>query len=188
LTGRGDNATDITMIFKRTGIQGVHLLELERIADERGFFARLWSQAEFAKHGIDSPFVQGNLSFNPRLGTLRGMHYQLPPQEETKIVRCTMGAIFDVAVDLRRDSPTFQQWVGAPLTAENREMLLIPPGCAHGYLTLTENTEVTYQMSAYYAPQHGAGVRWNDPAFGIQWPGDVMVIADRDRNYPDFKP
>ncbi len=176
------------MIFKRTGIQGVHLLELERIADERGFFARLWSQAEFAKHGIDSPFVQGNLSFNPRLGTLRGMHYQLPPQEETKIVRCTMGAIFDVAVDLRRDSPTFQQWVGAPLTAENREMLLIPPGCAHGYLTLTENTEVTYQMSAYYAPQHGAGVRWNDPAFGIQWPGDVMVIADRDRNYPDFKP
>jgi dTDP-4-dehydrorhamnose 3,5-epimerase len=99
-----------------------------------------------------------------------------------------MGAIFDVAVDLRRDSPTFRQWVGAPLTAENREILVIPPGCAHGYLTLTENTEVTYQMSVSYAPQHGAGVRWNDPVFGIQWPGDVTVIADRDRNYSDFTP
>jgi dTDP-4-dehydrorhamnose 3,5-epimerase len=176
------------MIFKKTRIQGVYWIELERITDERGFFARLWCQTEFAQHGIDSRLVQCNLSFNPHRGTLRGMHYQLPPHEETKVVRCTMGAIFDVAVDLRRDSPTFQQWVGAPLTVENREMLVIPPGCAHGFLTLTENTEVTYQMSAAYAPKHGAGVRWNDPVFNIQWPGDVKVIADRDRNYPDFRP
>ncbi len=176
------------MIFKRTGIKGVYLLTLERIADERGFFARLWSQTEFAEHGIDSSLAQCNLSFNPHRGTLRGMHYQLPPYEETKIVRCTMGAIFDVAVDLRRDSPTFRQWVGASLTAENREMLVIPPGCAHGYMTMAENTEVSYQVSVHYAPGHSAGVRWNDPAFGIQWPGDVTVIADRDRDYPDFKP
>jgi dTDP-4-dehydrorhamnose 3,5-epimerase len=183
----GDTAT-ATMIFKKTRIQGVYLLELERITDERGFFARLWCQTEFSNHGIDSRLVQCNLSFNPRQGTLRGMHYQLPPHEETKVVRCTTGAVFDVAVDLRRDSLTFRQWVGAPLTAENREMLVIPPGCAHGYLTLTDNAEVSYQMSEYYAPQHGTGVRWNDPAFNIQWPGDVKVIADRDRTYPNFNP
>ena len=174
------------MIFKKTRIAGVYLLEPERLADDRGFFARVWCQTEFAKHGIDSHVVQCNLSFNPRKGTLRGMHYQRAPHEETKIVRCTMGAFFDVAVDLRRDSPTFKQWVGAPLTAENREMLVIPAGCAHGYLTLADNTEIFYQISEYYAPTHGAGVRWNDPAFGIRWPGDVTVIADRDRDYPDF--
>lgn len=175
------------MIFKKTKIAGVYLLEPEQRSDARGFFARMWCQTEFAEHGIDSRLVQCNLSFNPHKGTLRGMHYQRAPHEETKVVRCTMGAIFDVAVDLRHDSSTFKQWVGAPLTADNREMLVIPPGCAHGYLTLTDTTEVTYQMSAYYAPTHGAGVRWNDPAFGIRWPGDVILIADRDRDYPDFK-
>lgn len=175
------------MIFKKTKITGVYLLEPEQLSDARGFFARMWCQTEFAEHGIDSRLVQCNLSFNPHKGTLRGMHYQRAPHEETKVVRCTMGAIFDVAVDLRPDSSTFKQWVGAPLTADNREMLVIPPGCAHGYLTLTDNTDVTYQMSAYYAPTHGAGVRWNDPAFGIRWPGDVTLIADRDRDYPDFK-
>jgi dTDP-4-dehydrorhamnose 3,5-epimerase len=175
------------MIFKRTRISGVYLLEPERLTDERGFFARTWCQSEFTEHGIDPRIVQCNLSFNPNQGTLRGMHYQRAPHEETKIVRCTMGAIFDVALDLRRDSPTFKQWVGAPLTAENREMLVIPPGCAHGYLTLAPNTEVFYQMSACYTPTHGAGVRWNDPVFGIQWPADVTMIADRDRDYPDFQ-
>jgi dTDP-4-dehydrorhamnose 3,5-epimerase len=174
------------MIFKKTKIAGVYLLEPEQLADDRGFFARVWCRTEFAKHGIDSRVVQCNLSFNPRKGTLRGMHYQRAPHEETKIVRCTMGALFDVAVDLRPDSPTFKHWVGAPLTAENRETLVIPAGCAHGYLTLADNTEVFYQISEYYAPTHGAGVRWNDPAFGIRWPGDVTVIADRDRDYPDF--
>jgi dTDP-4-dehydrorhamnose 3,5-epimerase len=174
------------MIFKKTRIPGVYLLEPERLTDERGFFARMWCQTECTQHGIDPRIVQCNLSFNPHKGTMRGMHYQRAPHEETKIVRCTMGAIFDVALDLRRDSATFKQWVGAPLTAENREMLVIPPGCAHGYLTLTDNTEVFYQMSACYTPTHGAGVRWNDPAFGIHWPGDVTMIADRDRDYPDF--
>ena len=176
------------MIFKKTKISGVYLLQPERITDERGFFARVWCQSEFTEQGIDTRIVQCNLSFNPHKGTLRGMHYQRAPHEETKIVRCTMGAVFDVALDLRRDSSTFKQWVGAPLTAENREMLVIPPGCAHGFLTLAPNTEVSYQMSAYYAPTHGAGVRWNDPAFGIRWPGDVTKIADRDRDYPDFQP
>jgi len=174
------------MIFKKTKIAGVYLLEPERLADDRGFFARIWCQTEFAEHGIDARVVQCNLSFNPRKGTMRGMHYQLAPHEETKTVRCTMGAIFDVAVDLRNNSPTFKQWVGAPLTAENREMLVIPPGCAHGYLTLADDAEVAYQMSEYYAPGYGAGVRWNDPAFGIRWPGEVTVIAARDRDYPDF--
>jgi dTDP-4-dehydrorhamnose 3,5-epimerase len=175
------------MIFKNTRIPGVYLLELERLTDERGFFARMWCQTEFIEHGIDPRIVQCNISFNPHKGTMRGMHYQRAPHEETKIVRCTMGAIFDVALDLRRDSATFKQWVGAPLTAENREILVIPPGCAHGYLTLTDNTEVFYQMSASYAPTHGAGVRWNDPGFGIHWPGDVTTLADRDRDYPDFR-
>jgi dTDP-4-dehydrorhamnose 3,5-epimerase len=175
------------MIFKKARIPGVYFLEPERLTDERGFFARMWCQAEFTEHGIDPQIVQCNLSFNPHKGTMRGMHYQRAPREETKIVRCTMGAIFDVALDLRRDSATFKQWVGAPLTAENREMLVIPPGCAHGYLTLTDNTEVFYQMSVSYAPTHGAGVRWNDPAFGIRWPSDVTLIADRDRDYPDFR-
>lgn len=175
------------MIFKKTKISGVYLLEPERLTDERGFFARMWFQSEFTEHEIDPRIVQCNLSFNPHQGTLRGMHYQRAPHEETKVVRCSMGAIFDVALDLRRDSPTFKQWVGAPLTAENREMLVIPPGCAHGYLTLVHNTEVFYQVSACYAPTHGAGVRWNDPAFGIQWPGAVTMIADRDRDYPDFR-
>jgi len=176
------------MIFKKTKIDGVLLLEPERIGDDRGFFARMWHQPESAEHGIDPRVVQCNLSFNPHKGTLRGMHFQRAPHEETKVVRCTMGAVFDVAVDLRRDSPTFTQWVGAPLSAENREMLVIPPGCAHGYLTLAPNSEVFYQLSAYYTPTHGGGVRWNDPAFGIHWPGDVTSIADRDRDYPDFKP
>ncbi len=175
------------MIFTPTKIPGVFVLDPERIEDERGFFARTWCQTEFESHGIDPRLVQGNLSFNKRRGTLRGMHYQKPPHEETKIVRCTRGTIYDVAIDLRPDSPTFKQWTGATLTAENRQMLVIPPGCAHGFLTLEDNTEVLYQMSAYYAPSHAAGVRWNDPAFGIRWPGNVMVIIDRDRNYPDFK-
>jgi dTDP-4-dehydrorhamnose 3,5-epimerase len=174
------------VIFTPTNIHGVVLLDPERIEDERGFFARGWCQTEFAAHGIDLHLVQTNLSFNKRQGTLRGLHYQKPPHEETKIVQCTRGAIYDVALDLRRDSPTFKQWAGATLTADNRRMLVVPPGCAHGYLTLEDNSEVLYQMSAYYAPSHAAGVRWNDPAFDIRWPGNVMVINGRDRDYPDF--
>ena len=176
------------MIFTQSKLHGVFILEPERIEDERGFFARAWCQTEFAEHGIKAPPVQCNISFNKRKGTLRGMHYQRAPHEETKIVRCTMGSLYDVAVDVRPDSPTFKQWVGETLSATNRGMMIIPPGCAHGFLTLADNTEASYQMSAYYAPKHAAGVRWNDPAFGIRWPSDVVVIVDRDRNYPDFTP
>ena len=175
------------MIFTPTKIRGAFILDPERIEDERGFFARAWCQTEFQEHRIDSHHVQSNLSFNKRKGTLRGMHYQRAPHEETKIVRCTMGSLYDVAVDLRPDSPTFKQWVGATLTAQNRQLLVIPPGCAHGFLTLEDNTEIFYQMSAYYAPTHAAGVRWNDPAFAIHWPAEVIVMIDRDRQYPDFK-
>ena len=176
------------MIFNKTKIQGVFVLDPERIEDERGFFARAWCQTEFEEHGIDARLVQCNLSFNKRKGTLRGMHYQKPPHAETKIVRCTMGALYDVAIDLRPDSPTFRQWAGDTLTAANHRLMVIPPGCAHGFLTLEDNTEIFYQMSAYYALTHAAGVRWNDPAFRIRWPGEVAVIADRDDNYPYFKP
>ena len=163
------------------------MLEPERIEDQRGFFARAWCQQEFEERKIDAGLVQCNISFNHRKGTLRGLHYQRAPHEETKVVRCTRGALYDVAVDLRPQSPTFRQWVAETLTASNYRMMLIPPGCAHGFLTLEDNTEIFYQMSAYYSPQHAAGVRWDDPAFGIKWPGPVAVIADRDRNYPDFK-
>ena len=175
------------MIFTQTKIHGVFILEPERIEDERGFFARTWCQTEFAEHGIQILPVQCNISFNKRKGTLRGMHYQRAPHEETKVVRCTMGSLYDVAVDVRPGSPTFKQWVGESLSATNRRMMIIPPGCAHGFLTLEDNTEASYQMSTYYAPKHAAGVRWNDPAFGIRWPGNVVVIVDRDRNYSDFK-
>ena len=175
------------MVFTQTKIQGVFILDPEQVQDERGFFARAWCEAEFAEHGITALPVQSNISFNKRKGTLRGLHYQRAPHEETKIVRCTMGALFDVAVDLRPHSPTFKQWIGETLTADNRRIMVIPPGCAHGFLSLEDNTEIFYQMSAYYAPKHAVGVRWNDPAFGIRWPGDVTVMIERDRNYPDFK-
>jgi len=174
------------VIFTKTKLAGVFVLDPEQIADERGFFARAWCQSEFEAHGIDQRLVQCNISFNRRKGTLRGLHYQRAPHEETKVVRCTKGAVFDVAVDLRRESPTFKQWVGETLSADNYRILVIPPGCAHGFLTLEDRTEVFYQMSAYYSPKHAAGVRWNDPAFGVRWPSEVVVIADRDRNYPDF--
>ncbi|HUJ10304.1 MAG TPA: dTDP-4-dehydrorhamnose 3,5-epimerase [Verrucomicrobiae bacterium] len=175
------------MLFTKTKIQGVFVLDPELIPDARGFFARAWCQTEFEEQGIDSRLVQCNISFNKRKGTLRGMHYQKPPHAETKIVRCTMGSLYDVAIDLRPDSPTFKQWVGDTLSAANHRMMVIPPGCAHGFLTLEDTTEIFYQMSAYYAPPHAAGVRWNDPAFRVRWPGEVTVITDRDDNYPYFK-
>lgn len=174
------------MIFHTTAVEGVFLIEPERIADERGFFARTWCGREFADHGLNPALAQCSVSFNHRQGTLRGMHFQVAPHAEAKLVRCTMGAIYDVALDLRPASPTFLRYVAAPLSAANRQMLYIPEGCAHGFLTLEDNTEVLYQISADYAPQAARGVRWNDPAFGIVWPDEVRVIAERDRTYPDF--
>jgi dTDP-4-dehydrorhamnose 3,5-epimerase len=174
------------MIFVETRLQGALVVEPERREDERGFFARTFCQREFADLKLETRLVQCNLSYNKRLGTLRGMHFQIAPHAETKLVRCTMGAIFDVIVDLRPDSPTFKQWVGVKLTAENRLMLYIPVGLAHGFITLMDDTEVFYQMSEFYNPESSRGVRWDDPAFGIELPLLPRVISDKDQRYPDF--
>lgn len=174
------------MRFRETEIPGVFLIEPERFEDQRGFFSRTWSRTLFAERGLRTDLEQSSLSFNPRRGTLRGMHYQIAPHEEAKLVRCTRGAIHDVAVDLRPDSPTYCRWTAAELTADNHRMLYIPEGCAHGLLTLVDDTEVFYQIAGLYSPECYRGARWNDPAFNIQWPVEVRVIADRDRDYADF--
>lgn len=176
------------MIFTATMLAGAYIVEPERLEDSRGFFARTWCQREFDEHGLNPRLVQCSMSFNVKKGTLRGMHYQAAPFEEAKLVRCTMGAIYDVIIDLRPYSPTYAQHLGIVLSAENRKMLYVPEGCAHGFQTLEENTEVSYQMSEFYAPGYGGGVRWNDPAFGIEWPADERTIIDRDQSYPDFVP
>lgn len=175
------------MKFNKTAILGAYIIELEKIGDERGFFARAWCQKEFREHDLVTQFVQCNLSFNKRGNTLRGMHYQSAPLEEVKLVRCTRGAIFDVIIDLRFESSTFLKWIGVELTSDNYNMLYIPEGFAHGYLTLTEEAEVFYQVSQFYSPNHERGIRWNDPVFGIDWPidGDV-VISEKDNNWPNF--
>jgi dTDP-4-dehydrorhamnose 3,5-epimerase len=174
------------VILRETAIDGLRVVEPERHEDERGFFARTWDVGDFERHGLNPRVVQCNISYNRRRGTLRGLHYQAAPHEEAKLVRCTAGAIFDVAVDLRSDSPSFRRWWGVELTAENRLALYIPEGCAHGFLTLADDSEVHYQMSEFYAPESALGVRWDDPAFGIDWPAEVAVMNDRDRGYPDF--
>jgi len=174
------------MIFTSTHLSGVFRIVPELIHDERGFFARSWCQQDFASHGLNSRVAQCNISLSSKKGTLRGMHYQSTPFAETKLVRCTRGSIFDVALDLRPDSATYKCWVGAILTAKNREMLSIPEGCAHGFLTLEDDCEVFYQVSETYHPEAACGVRWNDPAFAIAWPEQVKVISQRDAAYPDF--
>lgn len=174
------------MRFRELGLPGAWIVEPEILEDDRGFFARTWCQREFAAQGLDAKLVQCSISYNRRKGTLRGMHYQITPSTEAKLVRCTAGAIYDVALDLRRDSPTFKQWRSAELSASNRRALYIPAGLAHGFLTLCDDTEVFYQMTDFFAPEHARGVRWDDPAFGIHWPGEVVVISERDRTYPDF--
>jgi dTDP-4-dehydrorhamnose 3,5-epimerase len=175
------------VIFTPTPIAGVFVIEPEKRVDERGYFARTWCAREFADHGIDVPLVQSNISFNPRCGTLRGMHVDDPPTEEVKLVRCTRGSLFDVAIDLRRNSPTFRQHVGVTLTPEAANMLYVPAGCAHGFLTLAVDTEACYLMAPFYTPRPTRGVRWNDPAFGIEWPIPVTAISERDANYPDYR-
>lgn len=174
------------MRFVPTPLRGAYLIEPEPIPDERGFFARTWCRNEFANLGLNPNLVQCNISYNKARGTLRGMHYQKAPHQEAKLVRCTQGGIYDAIVDLREDSETYTQWFGAELTAENRNALYVPEGCAHGFITLRDDTEVLYQMAEFFHAECAAGARWNDPAFGIQWPGAVMVISERDRNYPDF--
>lgn len=174
------------MIFSETKLKGAFIIEPERLEDERGFFARTWCQREFEEHGLNPCLVQCNIAFNKKKGTLRGMHYQIAPHEEAKVVRCTQGAIYDVIIDLRPTSPTVRQWVGVELTADNRRMLYIPEGFAHGFQTLADNTEIFYQMSDFYHPKYARGVRWNDPAFGIEWPLAVQMISTKDQQFADF--
>lgn len=168
-------------------LPGVIGIELEPRADDRGFFARSWCQQEFEAQGLNSRLVQCNVSFNYRKGTLRGMHFQAAPHAETKLVRCTKGAIYDVALDMRPESPAYKRWVGVELTAKSRQMLYIPEGCAHGFLTLEDETEVFYQMSEFYHAESARGARWDDPAFAIAWPEEVQVISERDATYPAFE-
>lgn len=175
------------MIFIETQLQGAFVIEPERIADERGFFARTWCQKELASHGLETRLVQCNISYNPQKGTLRGMHFQTAPCEEVKIVRCTRGDIYDVIIDLRPASSTFKKWLGMTISEERRNMLYIPKGFAHGFITLSDQAEVFYQMSEFYSPDHACGVRWNDPVFDIRWPIKVQLISERDNNYPDFE-
>jgi len=174
------------MQFKQTNLSGAYLIELERHSDERGFFARTFCQKELSALSLETAVAQCSTSFNSRRGTLRGMHFQAAPYEEVKLVRCTRGSIFDVIIDLRPDSPTVGQHFAATLSPDNGKQLYIPRGFAHGFLTLEDNTEVFYQISNAYAPQAGRGVRWNDPAFSIPWPAEVLVISERDRAYPNF--
>jgi dTDP-4-dehydrorhamnose 3,5-epimerase len=174
------------MKFQTTDIPGVLVVEPERYRDERGYFARTWCRDEIAAQGMDPTVAQMNTGFSHRAGTLRGMHFQRDSHAEIKFVRCTRGALYDVALDLRPDSPTYRRWFGVELTAENGTMLWIPEGCAHGYQTLVDDSELLYLTSKSYAPDRAAGARYDDPAFGIDWPLEVSVISNADRAWPDF--
>jgi dTDP-4-dehydrorhamnose 3,5-epimerase len=175
------------VIFTPTPLAGAFVIEPEPIPDARGLFARTWCQRELEGRGLESRLAQCSTSFNKRKGTLRGMHYQVAPFAETKIVRCTRGSMYDVIIDLRPESPTFTRHFGAVLTADNRKAMYIPTGFAHGFQTLEDDTEALYQISEFYSPDHSRGVRWDDPAFGIAWPPDERMLSERDRGYPDFR-
>ncbi len=174
------------MIFTETELKGAYIIDIEKREDPRGFFARAWCQKEFESQNLISRLAQANISFNKKRGTLRGMHYQVAPYEETKLVRCTRGAICDVIIDLRPDSPTYKQWIGVELTENNYKMLYVPENFGHGFLTLEDNAEVAYQVSQFYSPAAERGARYNDPAFGIKWPIDIQVISDKDKSWPDY--
>ena len=176
------------MIFTETPLPGVFVVEPEPLEDARGLFARTWCRREFEAMGLETRTAQCSTSLNKRKGTLRGMHYQIPPYAETKVVWCTRGSMYDVTIDLRPDSPTFTRHFAVVLTADNRKMLYVPTGFAHGFQTLVDDTELFYQVSEFYSPAHSRGVRWDDPLFQIPWPPDDRVISERDRSYPDFRP
>jgi dTDP-4-dehydrorhamnose 3,5-epimerase len=177
------------MIFTPTELDGAYLIDLDRREDDRGFFARAWCERELAEQGLSTRIEQCNVSFNHSRSTLRGLHYQSAPHAEVKLIRCTRGAIYDVIVDLRPDSPTWKRWLGVELDAENRRMLYVPEGFAHGYQTLVDATETFYQVSASYAPDAEGGVRWDDPAFAIEWPDpEGALLSDKDRSWPDYRP
>jgi len=176
------------VIFAETKLKDAHIIEIEKMEDTRGFFARSWCRKEFDRHGLVSTVVQANISWNKKRGTLRGMHYQVAPYEEVKLVRCSRGSIYDVIIDLRKDSATYKEWLGVELTADEYKLLYVPGGFAHGFQTLEDDTEVVYQVSQFYTPGAEAGLRWDDPAFNINWPLEVQVISDKDRNWPDCQP
>ena len=172
------------MKFVETDLKGAFIIDIDKISDTRGFFARAWCQREFANYGLTSKIAQTNISFNRYKGTLRGLHYQAAPHEETKLVRCTKGSVYDVMVDLRTDSRTFGKWVGVELNEDNHRMLLVPEGFAHGYQTLEDNTEVFYQVSEFFSPNAEKGARYDDVKFGITWPLEISVISEKDASWP----
>ena len=176
------------MIFTETPLAGAYLIDLEKRGDDRGFFARAFCEKEFSAHGLVNNFVQVNNSLSATKGTLRGMHYQLAPKAETKLVRCIRGGLYDVILDLRKGSPTFGKSFGAELTAENRRMMYVPKGFAHGFITIAPDTEAFYFVDEFYAPDTERGVRWNDPKFKIAWPADPVVLSDKDKGQRDFDP
>jgi dTDP-4-dehydrorhamnose 3,5-epimerase len=184
--GADSAGNGVRVIFKETKLKGTFVIEPERIEDERGFFARTFCRNEFEAHGLNPLFVQCSVSFNKKKGTLRGMHYQVSPHQEDKLIRCSMGAIYDVILDLRPNSPTFKQWVSVELTAENRRMIYIPCGMAQGFQSLVDNTEIFYQISTEYIPEAARGIRWNDPTIQIHWPMVPSVISPRDRSLPQL--
>ena len=177
---------DLALIFQPIYLPGAFLIEPQRREDFRGYFARTFCQREFAAHGLETWMAQCSVSFNHRKGTLRGMHYQVAPFEEVKLVRCNRGSIYDVIIDIRPDSPAFKKYFAVELSEENGKMLYVPAGFAHGFQTLMDNTEVYYQMSQSYSPEHSRGTRWDDPAFNISWPEDERTILKRDQEYPNF--
>ena len=174
------------MIFSEGPLSGPYVIDLEKHRDSRGFFARAYCQREFAEHGLAQDMVQTNVSFSEKRGTLRGMHYQNPPHQEAKLIRCTRGRLYDVIVDVRPGSDTYGQWMGVELSAESHRMFYVPEGFAHGFLTLEDETEAVYQVSAFYAPGAEQGLRYDDPALGIEWPAAVRVISEKDRSWPAF--
>lgn len=174
------------MIFTEAKLKGVFVIEPERLEDERGFFARIFDSKAFEQHGLEFKLVEASISFNKKKGTLRGMHYQIEPYAETKIVRCTRGGIFDVIIDLRSDSKTFKKWMGIELSEENRKILYIPKGFANGFITLEDNSEISYQMDQAYKPEYARGLRWDDKAFKISWPVDPKIISAKDMSWKPF--
>jgi len=173
--------------FTETKIKGDFLIETDKIEDDRGFFSRIWCKEEFEAHDLISQFVQFNTSFSSKTGTIRGLHYQAPPDQEVKLIRCTKGAIYDVIIDIRPDSPTYGHWIGVELRADNHKMLYVPSGVAHGFKTLVDNSEVFYPVSEFYSPGSERGIRWDDPMFNIEWPvTDSLIISDKDKNWPGF--
>jgi dTDP-4-dehydrorhamnose 3,5-epimerase len=174
------------MLFTETKLKGAYVIDIERKTDNRGFFARAWCRNEFAEHGLSTTVVQRNVALSTRRGTLRGLHFQIAPYQEVKIVRCTRGALLDVIVDLRPESPTYRQWIAVELNEDNYKMLYVPEGFAHGYQTLADNTELDYDTSEFFVADAARGVRFNDPAFKIDWPLEPTAISDADRNWPDY--